>query len=471
MTSFRSEVPSPVRPSDGGVRGGPITPEMVSKLLDDRPDDGIFRVDRTVFTDRDIFERELTHVFEGTWVFVGLESQLRKPNDFVTTYIGRHPVLITKDGTGEIRCFFNTCRHRGAIVCPFKKGNQKFHVCRYHGWSYDSAGKNVSMTDEKDGQYPPSFLADDHGLKPVPKIASYRGLLFASVSPDVPTLEEHLGDARAFVDLVVDQGVEGLEFVDGNVSYTFDANWKLQFENGLDYYHFASTHSSYIDVLKKREVRRGPLEVKPWNPTETDPDAQGSFSLARGHAMMWSIHASRVYKLRPLNQDGKLLSTVQGQTREDKLRWMFRQRNLTIYPNLQIVDIGTLQLRTWRPLAPDKTEITSHCLAPIGESDEARRVRIRLYEDFFNPSGLATSDDNVMYELCQTGYGARFAGPTQGYARGLRPKSGEALNYSSELQVSPDRWTYGAPLFGDETCFHSGYREWLRLMTRDPSEG
>ena len=187
--------------------------------------------------------------------------------------------------------------------------------------------------------------------------------------------------------------------------------------------------------------------------------------------MMWSIHASRVYKLRPLNQDGKLLSTVQGQTREDKLRWMFRQRNLTIYPNLQIVDIGTLQLRTWRPLAPDKTEITSHCLAPIGESDEARRVRIRLYEDFFNPSGLATSDDNVMYELCKTGYGARFAGPTQGYARGLRPKSGEALNYSSELQVSPDRWTYGAPLFGDETCFHSGYREWLRLMTRDPSEG
>jgi benzoate/toluate 1,2-dioxygenase alpha subunit/2,4,5-trichlorophenoxyacetic acid oxygenase 1 len=80
------------------------------------------------------------------------------------------------------------------------------------------------MTDEKDGQYPPSFLADDHGLKPVPKIASYRGLLFASVSPDVPTLEEHLGDARAFIDLVVDQGIEGLEFVDGNVSYTFDAN-------------------------------------------------------------------------------------------------------------------------------------------------------------------------------------------------------------------------------------------------------
>ena len=121
--------------------------------------------------------------------------------------------------------------------------------------------------------------------------------------------------------------------------------------------------------------------------------------------MMWSIHASRVYKLRPLNQDGKLLSTVQGQTREDKLKWMFRQRNLTIYPNLQIVDIGTLQLRTWRPLAPDKTEITSHRLAPVGESDEARRVRIRLYEDFFNPSGLCDVRRQRHVRLCQTGYG------------------------------------------------------------------
>ena len=87
MTSFRSEVPSPVRPSDGGVRGGPITPEMVSKLLDDRPDDGIFRVDRTVFTDQDIFERELTHVFEGTWVFVGLERRLRYDDQYEPSYI------------------------------------------------------------------------------------------------------------------------------------------------------------------------------------------------------------------------------------------------------------------------------------------------------------------------------------------------------------------------------------------------
>ena len=180
--------------------------------------------------------------------------------------------------------------------------------------------------------------------------------------------------------------------------------------------------------------------------------------------MMWSIHASRVYKLRPLNQDGKLLSTVQGQTREDKLKWMFRQRNLTIYPNLQIVDIGTLQLRTWRPLAPDKTEITSHCLAPIGESDEARRVRIRLYEDFFNPSGLATSDDNVMYELCQSGYAAAAAGPSEGYLRGMGAALDRAQPHADELGINPVESSFGSLGFGGETNFHPGYRELVRRI-------
>ena len=88
-------------------------------------------------------------------------------------------------------------------------------------------------------------------------------------------------------------------------------------------------------------------------------------------------------------------------------------------PNLQIVDISSQQLRTWRPLGPNKTEMTSHCLAPIGEGDAAREMRIRNYEDFFNPTGLGSSDDNLMYEYVQAGYEALNGGATQGYERGL----------------------------------------------------
>ena len=130
------------------------------------------------------------------------------------------------------------------------------------------------------------------------------------------------------------------------------------------------------------------------------------------------------------------------------------------------VDISSQQLRTWRPLGPNKTEMTSHCLAPIGEGDAAREMRIRNYEDFFNPTGLGSSDDNLMYEYVQTGYEAMSAGDTQGYVRGLGKPIVDGDPFADELKLAAQSWAYGPITFGDETCFHAGYREWKRLLER-----
>ncbi len=188
----------------------------------------------------------------------------------------------------------------------------------------------------------------------------------------------------------------------GSVTYTFDANWKLQFENGLDHYHFAPTHGSYIDLLQERAKTAPPSGVSASQKDENEPEGQGSFSFANGHAVIWSIRNVKRFG-RPLDSDARYFDEVRTRVGGVRVKWMLRQRNLTIFPNLQIIDITSLQFRTWRPLAPDKTEMTSHCAAPAGETPEARRVRIRNYEDFFNPSGLASSDDNVMYEYSQAG--------------------------------------------------------------------
>jgi len=436
----------------------------IDTLIDDRPGEGVFRLRRKIFRDPDIFEAELAHIFEGTWVFIGLESQAARPHDYFTAHVGRQPVLVTRDGDGVLRCFYNTCRHRGTQVCPYQGGNAKFHVCRYHGWAYDSGGRNVAITDERDGQYPETFRNEDHNLLPVPRFASYRGLLFASLSSDVPSLDEHLGDVRVFLDIVLDQEPRGFEFVPGPVVYTYDGNWKLQFENGLDSYHFMSTHAGYVDVLQQRaQVKPEDFAIDPAD-AETSRDAQGSFSFARGHSVMYSARRQARGR-RPFAIDRDTVRKVAETVGEGRFRWMMRQRNLTIFPNLQIIDITSLQLRTWRPLAPDRTEMVSHCLAPIGESAEARRFRIRQYEDFFNPSGLASSDDNVMYEFCQAGYAAAGDGWTQGYARGLGGGGGPpAADLLAPLGVTPAGAAYGSLNFGDETCFHAGYREWRRLL-------
>jgi benzoate/toluate 1,2-dioxygenase alpha subunit/2,4,5-trichlorophenoxyacetic acid oxygenase 1 len=150
----------------------------------------------------------------------------------------------------------------------------------------------------------------------------------------------------------------------------------------------------------------------------------------------------------------------------DRAKWMLRQRNLTIFPNLQVIDILSSQVRTWRPLAANKTEMVSHCLAPVGEPAAVRALRIRNYEDFFNPTGLASSDDNVMYEFCQSGYEAEQAGYTLGYLRGMGNAEQGSSRHATELGVVPREWSYGSVAFGGETNFHPGYREWKRLLER-----
>jgi benzoate/toluate 1,2-dioxygenase alpha subunit len=86
-----------------------------------------------------------------------------------------------------------------------------------------------------------------------------------------------------------------------------------------------------------------------------------------------------------------------------------RSRNLCVYPNVYLMDQFSSQIRTYRPLAVDKTEVTIYCIAPKGEAPEARARRIRQYEDFFNASGMATPDDLEEFRACQTSYQGRAA--------------------------------------------------------------
>ena len=80
-------------------------------------------------------------------------------------------------------------------------------------------------------------------------------------------------------------------------------------------------------------------------------------------------------------------------------------RNLCLYPNVYLMDQFSSQIRIVRPISVNKTEVTIYCIAPKGESAEARARRIRQYEDFFNATGMATPDDLEEFRSCQKSYG------------------------------------------------------------------
>jgi benzoate/toluate 1,2-dioxygenase alpha subunit len=438
----------------------------ISDLIDDRPEAGIFRVNRAIFDDPAVFDLEMKFIFEGGWVFLGIADQAANPHDFFTTTIGRVPVLVTRGGDGELHGLVNSCPHRGSRVAQSMHGNSRLHVCPYHSWSFDSSGRNKAVKLKRAGCYGEAFDQQSHDLKPLPAFEEYRGFLFGSLVADVPSLADYLGEAAKLLDLVADQSEQGFELVPGAVTFTYDGNWKLQLENCSDAYHFTSAHPSYIRILEQRQQSNSRTAVKSvWESSdywreEAEGVAGGSFSFDHGHVLNWGIFG--VTEALPLFESAAMLAERHGASKRD---WMFNMRNLSIFPNLQIAENASSQLRVIRPISAGKTEMRTWCIAPKGESTDARRQRIRQYEDFFNPSGMATPDDTVSYENCQRGFASRVEPWLQGYARGTTASKPGGNIFSDAIGLQPARNVLADSMLGDETLFHSYYREWARRMT------
>ncbi len=431
----------------------------IDRLIIDNVDDGEFMVHRDIFTDEQIFELEMKYIFERNWVFVGLESQCPNPNDYYTSYVGRQPIVVMRDADGNLGAFINSCPHKGARVAHHRNGNSKQFVCSYHGWTFNTAGDCIYIKDEESGAYAEPFNKLDHGLHRI-KLDSYRGFLFASLTDDVPSLDEHLGETKPLLDLVWDQGPEGIEAIPGTSAYTYDANWKMQIENCIDGYHLTSCHPSFMNIVSRRKAgESGNKQVKSidFNMLNTVPG--GTACMPRGHAV--------IYSPNPAEQERGMYQHYDEAVErcgETKTKWMLATRNLTIYPNVQFAENASLQMRVIRPISPGKTEMTIYCLGAKGESDAARAIRIRQYEDFFNTSGLATPDDTIAYEDCQFGYQGKTLAWSQGYSRGMKNVKTGNDQFTDEIGFEPDTTTYGRMMDQDETVFYGGYRAWKKFI-------
>jgi benzoate/toluate 1,2-dioxygenase alpha subunit len=390
-----------------------LTPEALDELdarldgiVEDDPENGIFRARRDMFTDEELFELEMKHIFEGNWIYLAHESQIPNPNDYFTTQMGRVPVVITRDKTGQLHALVNACSHRGAMLCRFKRANKATFTCPFHGWTFSNTGKLLKVKDPQGAGYPEQFNCEgSHDLTRVARFESYRGFLFGSLNPDVSSLEDYLGEAKKMIDMVANQSDEGLEVLRGSSTYTFDGNWKLQAENGADGYHVSAVHWNYVATTSRRGKEKED-KIKANDASKWAKQKGGFYSFDNGHLLLWTVWADP--SNRPLYPRRDELVAKHGEAKAD---WMIGYlRNLCLYPNLFLMDQFSSQLRVFRPVAVDKTEVTIYCIAPKGESAEARTRRIRQYEDFFNASGMATPDDTEEFRATQRGYaGARVA--------------------------------------------------------------
>jgi len=381
-----------------------ITLNYLDSLVEEDKENGIYRCKRDVFTNPDLFDLEMRHIFEGNWIYLAHESQVPNNNDYYTCAIGRQPIFIARNKDGELNAFINSCTHRGATLCRGKRGNKATYTCPFHGWTFNNSGKLLKVKDPNEAGYPPSFNCHgSHDLKKIARFESYRGFLFGSLNHDVLPLAEHLGESAKIIDMIVDQSPQGLEVLRGSSTYIYEGNWKLQAENGADGYHVTATHWNYAATQGQRKEKEAGDDIRAMSAGGWAKKGGGFYSFENGHMLLWTRWDNP--QDRPLFERRDELVADHGEALSD---WMIgNSRNLCLYPNVYLMDQFSSQIRVARPIDVDKTEVTIYCIAPKGESAEARAHRIRQYEDFFNVSGMATPDDLEEFRACQEGYQGR----------------------------------------------------------------
>ena len=372
-------------------------------ILDDR-EKGIFRVHRSAMTSPELFEIEAKRVFDMCWLYLGHESEVPNPGDYRRREVARRPLFFARGSDGKVRVFLNTCPHRGAMVCRRDQGSAEVFQCFYHAWSFNNRGDLIATPDGEG--YSEAFDRSDLGLKPPPRVESYRGFIFVSFNPQVEDLVSYLAGAREYLDIVADQSSVGMRVVAGSNRYSIKANWKLLCENSLDGYHAPTVHQTYFDYING-------LGTDLSGETMTQRRPGRALSLGNGHAVIESQarNGRPVAHWHPLfGEEAKeeIAGIRRGLVEKYGEEWAYRiadtSRNLLIYPNLIINDIMAITIRVFWPTAPDHMDVTAWHLAPVEEAGDMLARRLDSFLTFLGPGGFATPDDTEALESCQIGF-------------------------------------------------------------------
>jgi benzoate/toluate 1,2-dioxygenase alpha subunit len=347
------------------------------------------------------------------------------------------------------------------MLCRHKRGNKATYTCPFHGWTFNNSGKLLKVKDPEDAGYPECFNKEgSHDLKKVARFESYKGFLFGSLNEDVLPLPEFLGEAGKIIDMIVNQSADGLEVLRGASTYTFEGNWKLQAENGADGYHVSAVHWNYAATTnhrKEQEAMRAD-NIRAMDAGKWGKQGGGFYAFEHGHLVLWTKWANP--EDRPNYPRHAEFSEKFGKPTAD---WMIeRSRNLCLYPNVYLMDQFGSQIRLLRPISVDKTEVTIYCIAPKGESDEARSRRIRQYEDFFNVSGMATPDDLEEFRACQQGFKG-IALEWNDMCRGSEHWIEGADDAAKEIGLQP---VMSGLKTEDEGLYTIQHRYWLDVMKK-----
>ena len=410
------------------------------------------QVHRRVYTDEEIFNLELERIFGSAWIYVGHESQIKEPGDFLATRIGRKPLLLVRDPDGKIQLLHNQCAHRGSMVVASECGHTSEFRCCYHGWTYHLDGR-LKAAPLLHG-YPAHFdpKNPDVAMRRVPRVASYRGFIFGSLAKDGPSLEDYLGYMTTSFDDMVDRAPDGaLEVAGGVFKHTYKGNWKLYLENLCDAAHPIFVHQSSIDAAQQQSddsysdgsgeiaIRQMRQNGAPYSFWEANV---GIWAYPNGHSFLGDYHddAKLVAALNdPVFRD--YVAAMEEKKGKEKTKEILNTRrwNSNVFPNLSFMS-QFQQLRVVHPISVNETVVHTYTFRLHGAPMRMFENAISFANIVNGTGSLVLTDDLEIYNRIGLGFqsaGSEWLQIGRGYQGDVPDEHGgrRGKNSTSEVYI------------------------------------
>lgn len=263
------------------------------------------------YTAAEYLDIEQEAIFSMEWQLACHESQIPNAGDSICRTIANNPILIVRTNDGDIRAFYNVCKHRGGPMAV-KKGTTSVLQCQYHGWTYlmDGSLRGVPQFDRVE-----LFDKKDFGLVPV-QTEMWEGLVFITLNKQPLPFERIINGISDRISPIL---LGEMEYHTTTIDI-IECNWKVYVDNYLEGYHIPIVHPELATML---DYRNYVTETEEYYSLQYSPfssqTADNPYHVEDGRAYYYFIYPNIMLNILP----GRLQTNIIEPFGHNKCRVIF----------------------------------------------------------------------------------------------------------------------------------------------------
>jgi len=197
------------------------------------------------YLNQKIYEKEKTNIFYRSWNYIGHTSQIENAGDYLIASIGDESLIIIRTNSGNIKGFYNVCRHRAHKLLE-NNGSIKSITCPYHAWNYSINGE---LNHAKNGDKMKDFNRSDYCLSGF-QVIDVCNFIFANLDDNA----KHLNKLAVGFEKDLREKVPFLDRLrplptDNDRPSVIEANWKIVVDNYIECYHCTKAHPAFVNMV------------------------------------------------------------------------------------------------------------------------------------------------------------------------------------------------------------------------------